>query len=303
MQPSRIRTRLLAAGLALLALYASVAPARASTNLRSGLAEVARDIAKLLKSRGFDSIAVGQFTGPANFPTSSGPGIAKTLSEELEKAGVAVKQRAKLGIRGQYLVTQAPLEPGAKEQFLAVRLKGTVEDEFGKVITDFSFDRTIQGEAAFTGVMGTTVDLDPARRNRDLPPDRERDQKLRDSLSKPRVHLTGSLVSASATSPYAVEILVNGKPQPARDDEGLAFVQINRGDTYAVRLINRSQHEAAVALAIDGLSVFTFSEIRQTRGEKKGQPLYSRVLVPAQGSTLIQGWHKNNKVSDSFLVT
>src|SRR5262249_48632163 len=148
------------------------------------------------------------------FPTSSGPGIAKTLSEELEKAGVAVKQRAKLGIRGQYLVTQAPLEPGAKQQFLAVRLKGTVEDEFGKIITDFSFDRTIQGEAAFTGVMGTTVDLDPNRRTRDVPRDRDRDQKLRDSLGKPQVHVAGSLVSASPTVPTRSKSSSTARPSP-----------------------------------------------------------------------------------------
>src|SRR5687767_5563747 len=48
--------------------------------LQRGLTDVAQNLKKLLNGRGEQGIAVGQFTGPPNFPTSGGPGIVKALS-------------------------------------------------------------------------------------------------------------------------------------------------------------------------------------------------------------------------------
>jgi hypothetical protein len=91
-------------------------------------------------------------------------------------------------------------------------------------------------------------------------------------------------------------------------------VPIQRGETYAVRLINDSDLEAAVQLRIDGLSMFSFSELRQpgkirdkmgmlVENPKKGEPLYSVVILAPKRDAVIPGWHVNNKKSDSFLVT
>jgi hypothetical protein len=57
-----------------------------------------------------------------------------------------------------------------------------------------------------------------------------------------------------------------------------------------------------VQLTIDGLSLFTFSELRHAEGPRKGRPLYSRVICP-RGSCVIRGWHITNEKSDAFLVT
>src|SRR5438105_1355863 len=91
----------LLASLTLAALLAGTASARATADLRSELADVAKNIKQLLDGRNEDSIAVGQFTGPPNFPTSAGPGITQVLTEELQKVGIQVKQRANLGIKGE----------------------------------------------------------------------------------------------------------------------------------------------------------------------------------------------------------
>ena len=51
------------------------------------------------------------------------------------------------------------------------------------------------------------------------------------------------------------------RPRAAsKDEDGFAFLKINRDEIYAVKLINDSPHDAAVTLTIDGLSVFAFSE-------------------------------------------
>jgi hypothetical protein len=79
---------------------------------------------------------------------------------------------------------------------------------------------------------------------------------------------------------------------------------VPRGKAYAVRLINEAPFEAAVQLRIDGLSMFTFSELRQPNGE----PKYTAVILPPHkdgkpGEAIIRGWHVNNEVSDKFVVT
>jgi len=294
---SLLSTRLLSPALAVAVLLIGPLPARANPEMRKELAEVAKSLKQLLDGQNEDAIAVGQFQGPANFPTSAGPGIAQMLTEELQKLGKTVKARAKYGVKGEYRATEIPSESEPRLKLLAVKIKGTVEDEFGKVITDFSFERTVKSESAFVELMGAPVDLPPS-----LLPEK-RDKRLRESLTKPHTHLAGTRISASDDANYAIELLVNGKPRAAKDDDGLAFVKIDRGETYAVRLINNSDLEAGVHLAIDGLNVFTFSELRLKEGPKKGEPQYSVWIVPPKSSVLIKGWHRNNEVSDSFLVT
>ena len=60
----------------LLLLVGRVAPAPAAENLRLELAEVAKDIKKLLDARKDTAIAIGAFAGPAHFDSSAGPAIA-----------------------------------------------------------------------------------------------------------------------------------------------------------------------------------------------------------------------------------
>ena len=289
--------RLFLPTLAVLLCLTWARPARASAELRKELTEVAKDIKQLLDGRGEQTIAVGQFTGPPNFPTSSGPGIAEILSEELQKLGVTVKARAKLGVKGEYLVTEVPDPNDVTAKFLAVRLKGTVEDGFGKVINDFSFERTVKGEEAVVQLLGTPVEL-PS----DGTP-KQRDKKIRESYAEPKANVAGGRVCGGPGGKFAIEVLVNDKPREAREEDGLAYVKIDRGEAYAVKLINDSDLEMAVRLTIDGLSWFAFSELRHKDGPHKGEPLYSVVYVKPHGSVVIRGWHRNNEVSDSFLVT
>ena len=258
---------------------------------------MAKNLKQLLDGRGEDSIAVGQFTGPATFPTSAGPGIAQMLAEELKKLGKSVKVRAKFGVKGQYLVTEVPSDEEPKRKVIAIKLKGSVEDEFGKVLADFNFERMLKGESTFTELMGASLDLSPKLAQE------KRNKKLRDALTQPRTHIQGSRVYGSAEGKCGIELIVEGTPRTPKEDEGLAYAKINRGETYAVRLINDSDLEMAANLSIDGLNVFTFSELRHQDGPKKGEAVYSVWIVPPKSSLVVRGWHRNNETSDSFQVT
>ena len=61
--------------LVLSGLLLSPSPTQATPELRQELTKIAANVAKLLNGRNETAIAIGEFTGPANLPTSSGPAI------------------------------------------------------------------------------------------------------------------------------------------------------------------------------------------------------------------------------------
>jgi hypothetical protein len=283
--------------LSLIFFIGSTSPLRGSDALRQGLSELAKDVKRLMERRGEGALAVGQFTGPASFPATAGPGIAQLLTEELQKLGVAVRPRAQLGVKGEYLAKQIPAVDGQNIKQLAVLVKARLEDQLGNTVTEIQLERTIPSDEAVLQVMGTSVQLNTAD------PATERIKKILASYVRPQTGISGSRISAAPGSRFAIELLVNGQPRGPREDNGLAFVQIDRGERYAVRLINDSDREMAVRLTIDGLSMYAFSELRHTDGPKLGEPLYNYVILRPQSSALIEGWHRTNDRSDSFLVT
>jgi hypothetical protein len=266
--------------------------AHASDNLRREMAEVARNLKKLLDARSEDSIAVGQFKGASHLPSSSGPSITKVLSEELQKLGVNVKTRGvNLEVEGEYTDVE-----DEKTRQLAAMLKGRVLDRTGAVITEF--ERGIFGDAAIASVLGLTTQLAPSGGVE------ARDRQLREGIDHPSAYVAGGRVAASAESPYALEVLVKSagpyRARPPKIEDGLAYVPIARGELYAVGLINDSPNDTAVTLTIDGINVFAFSDLRDPQN---GQPRYTQWIIPAKTRGEIIGWHRTNQASDTFQVT
>jgi hypothetical protein len=253
--------------------------------LRPSLADMAKQVARLLAGQNEDAIAVGAFTGPSHTPASAGPGIKRVFIEELEKQKVHVRNRAKLEIKGDYRDVM-----DKNSQVLALRLKATVLDNQGEALV--VLDKKIEDRDVLAQVLGLTRS-DPGA---GLTPQKE-STELKKRMDEPRVDLTDTRVRADRRSPYAVEILTKerGQYQPVRAaaNEGFAFVPLGKSQVFAVKLINDSDHDAAVELTLDGLSMFAFSE-------NKG---YRHILVPKKSNTLIKGWHRNNMLSDEFVIT
>jgi hypothetical protein len=273
---------------------------RTAGDLDDALSQAARRIKQLLDTRRETSIAVGHFTGPANFPSSAGPGIVKGLSEALQKLGVTVKPRANLGISGTYRCVEEkhpgpparPVPAGAGKGPLALHLKIRVEDDSGTVLVEL--EQKIVREETISMVLGLTFQ---ARMGQEY--HATQDGLLRESLTQPRSYIAGTRALAGPDSPFAVEVLVRRpgersyEPRAPRDEDGLAFVPIERGEVYAVRLINQADHDAAVSLTIDRLSMFAFSEKRGAQ----------QVIVPPRSSSTIVGWHRTDRESNEFQVT
>jgi hypothetical protein len=260
-------------------------PARGAEDLDKEMALVARGIKQLLDGRGQDAIAVGEFTGPARAASSGGAGIKHALIGQLEKMGVRVSRRAELEVKGDYLDVE-----DQKTRMTALRLKARVIDRSGNEITHF--DRGLFDLTTIATLIGLTATL-PADA-----PDEKRNALVTGAIDNPTIHLAGTRIDAGRGSPYAIEILVKTgsdyRPRgAARDDDGFAFLKIRRDEIYAVKLINDSAHDAAVTLTIDGLNVFAFSENTN----------YTHWMIPPRQTLTVPGWHRTNKVSDSFQVT
>ena len=295
-----MRLRPIITGLALCLLLLRPQFAQSSQEMRRELGELAKGIKGYLDSRNAESIAMGQFTGPANFPTSAGPGLVQVLTEELQKLKVSVKTRAEYGLKGEYRLTEVPAEnmddARLGKKVLALKIQAAIEDSFGNKQLDVDFQRTIRGADGVAGMVGLTASLDP--RGTEV----ERDRELRKQLTDPKPSIKTSVIRSRPDSPCGIELIVNDQPREATEKDGLAYVGITRGETYGVRVFNDSDQEMAVQLQIDGLSMYCFSEVRYTEGPRKGDPRYTAVIIAPRKSVTIYGWRVNNEKTDKLMV-
>ena len=184
----------------------------------------------------------------------------------------------------------------------AIQIKAKIEDRRGELVVELD-SRGLFSLTTIAALVGlTTVTPQAASREQ---AEKRLDQAL-DKVQSPCLAGTRiTPVQDGATLPYSIEILVGPDPGQAKpdlknyapraatlDQDGLAFLKINRGEVYAVKVKNDSKFDAAVTLTIDGLSMYSFSDNKN----------YVVVFVHAGKSGIIPGWHRTNDVSDSFQV-
>ncbi len=283
---TRMARMLLLAGLLPALLSLTAGRAEASESLRRQMGGFARDIKKFLSGRGETAVSLGEFMGPPQLAANPGPGLALMLAQELEKVGVVLKSRSRLGLSGEFRdVTDE------QSRQLAVELKVKVVDRSNRPLQVFS-----------AGVLDAADIAQLTGANAYLPPgtDAERNRQLGRALENPQVFVRGSRVYSIAGRPYAVEVLIGRAARRPQLSEGLPFVGITRGEMYAIRLTNNSDKEAAVQLTVDGINVFAFNEDPEPDGRVRKD---YRVLIAPRGTALVQGWYRANAKSDSFQVT
>ena len=110
-------------------------------------------------------------------------------------------------------------------------------------------------------------------------------------------------------APFAVELLKsplpNGEEAPDQDSydpikpilspQGDVFAEVSRGEAYALRIYNNSDHEIAARVLIDGISFMHFSEARESRGDYW--------IISSGEIAKLFGWHKDDETVESFLVS
>jgi hypothetical protein len=278
-----------------LALFQPMASATAHAEVKTvgTFDEVVRDAAEeIVKITKDESISIGQFT-PTLLPDSnSGPAIGELLKKAIEtlKPGI-IRREAAFEVKGDYELTENPEAKKLKAISITFRIISRANRERKTLeLTRHVDDNTSIGRLLNVG--GHVPEKG----------DRETRNKTLEKLSnKPQAFIDPahpSLVSSSSNCPFAVEIMAargseSPGPRTAKlDENGLAFVMVERGEVYEINIHNKSSEETAVQIFIDGLSVFQFSEDRFTH------------FIVAPGEQAIVGWHKSfkDKRFDSFLV-
>lgn len=268
----------------------------AADSLRGEMDRLAQDVKEVITKRGGGSIAVGGFGEPAGALGSSSPSIQLQLRAALEAQNVkVVSDGFDFQVTGTYI---GKVDEGMQ----GVRINALLSDSQGSVLQ--LFHRDLFGQESVPRMLGISVHS-PAKA-----PDAAKHQVFREKLADPDVHLNGTQIRTVAESPYAVELLVKRqsakgevdnaggvagyqvvRPSVATDPSGKGrpFVPVEKGEVFAIRLINDSAHDAAVNLSLDGINCFQFSEIKSTYW-----------IIPPKSNIVALGWHKNNNTSIEF---
>jgi hypothetical protein len=274
-------------------LFPSVSLAR--DPLRCEMKAVSEELRDYFAGRRIKDLAVGDVSNAdPTTPATSGPGIRQLLIEELGRAELKVKLIADVGLTVTYRARKIPLRNNRRAEHVVVDMRFTAsfntdnsqEDILSYRVENDEANRHILGLTAFNTEKGAA-----------------REQQTVAAYTKPRASLDGTAILAGDKAPFGVEVLVDDKPITPKDEDGFGQVALKRDQTYAVRLINRSPLDMAVRLSVDGFNMFAFSELRQDDGPYKGAPLYDMVLVPANGSLTIPGWHRTDATADKFQIT
>jgi hypothetical protein len=181
---------------------------------------------------------------------------------------------------------------------LEVFIESTLKNQRGReqarlltpIITDEQETLTLFGVSAD---LPTQVTPQQAAENKTV--ETVRAETVVAAIDQPQIFINEGIVKATAESPYAIEVLIAGQPTPAESREGTAFVQIQKEQIYAVRLINNSDEDVGVTLAIDGVNTLEFSQ----------NPAYRQLgkwVVGARSTGIVTGWHILGNQSHSFQV-
>jgi hypothetical protein len=249
-------------------------------------------VAKLqetLKEKKQAEVTLRSFAGPEEAAVQAGPGITKSIGDEFTANGIKVVAESPWSVAGNYRVLRGDNKvlQGARLQFELRHGKELVKEEHCDVdFLDDEFRADTDGSKVLAPFLGLTGELSPDANLK------ARLKQCQAMLDEPKAFVAGSRIAPAAESPYALEVVVDDAARPAELKQGRAYVELKKGERYAIRVHNQSEHPTAVTLTIDGLSLFAFSA-------KK----YRHVVVPAKRSGMIYGWFRTPELADSFEVT
>jgi hypothetical protein len=263
---------------------------------RAALREIAADIKNILKKiQGVNgaapAVAIGAFSGSVDIAGSAGPGIQTILAEELLNTNVPININAyRYEISGRYDAIRHPGNPKLQVIKLTVSL---TERDSGEPLADRPTRFVLPEDVDVPAMQGAIISGPPLSTPNAI------SAAIDCAKTTPQFKVAGSELQGK-TGSYAIEILVkeNGRyvPRPIKVEPNGPLkerptVSLRDAEIYGVRLINKSNIEAAVELRIDGINSFGFSTSKATHW----------LLAPCSQID-IPGWHADDKKSIEFKV-
>ncbi|MDA1015004.1 MAG: hypothetical protein O3A00_11210 [Planctomycetota bacterium] len=292
--------------LLLLAVVAIPCPAQASPEMQEMMGRLAERVLATTKG---DPVTVGVFSPTGLAGSTSGIGINAALTDELNrKKPGSVRADAKFEVKGDYAFAQTrdPLHGGLK----VIKLTWKIFDKkFAEVVDSGDAPFILHHTRTIAEITQVSGPISPNGSKQ------KRNQELDKHRQRPKTFIHGpgdTLIASSAGKPYTVQISV--KPfkdhkkhtavaRKATDEDGAAFVDIKRDELYEVTVFNHTNVVTAVALVVDGIDVFHFTQDRvfASKADKIGRPAYSHFILRPNSSRTIVGWHNTVKGDDNYL--
>lgn len=264
-------------------------------SLEEAAKKVAAKIADMLTNVTTDQrrIWVRAFEAPDGYNV----GISSLIAEELSKVhNFKLAKGSETAIQVSGTLTRIPLDKEAP-------LEGVT------ILTRVKLPNQKKADEFEIGVMNLAQSIPIALPTAVIlsPPGQESPVK-----TEPTV-IGGTEVRPAAESPYGIEILVESPKgtiefksgdgtqtykyavREISIDDKRPKINLNKGEKYAVRVHNRTSHDALVGIQIDGLSSFALSESDAAR-------TWRGYFLGAGKSGIIRGYYKNSEKSYAFLV-
>ena len=280
-------------------------------SLEHEIDSAASTITEKMVAQNLESLRVDSFVS-VNESANSGPGIRQLFLGKFSKLNDAraaesrpavrmVDAESSASVSAEIELIDDPFDKGRPKR-LAHRITFNVYDRFDQEL--FIVEVLVTRLTDLVEIEAATVSI-PLESDT-----REAHRVLRGALQEPGYFVNGARVKSGEDSPYSVEVatksaLASGDspavPRKAStQDASIPRVPIAIGETYELTFYNESKTEVAIAISIDGLDVFTFSEDRQ---QDTGRPRFSHFVVAPESSITIPGWHKtvDPERSDNFL--
>ncbi len=249
-------------------------------------------------------ISVGSFSGPNS--SSAGARISQALRLHL-------KGKCEIAEVGGYSVTGSFM--GEKQQGkFAIIIEAEIKNELGSKVQSLRRKVVTALDEGLAFFAPSSIDLSKkvAEASPSKPANEQAEkssqvatEKLISSIVKPQVHLDDrkkTIMRPSADSPYGIEICIKQrdgsyKPLEVSNVNGIAKVDLDPKDIYAVTLVNDSPRYVGCRLTIDGINMFALSDVP---AYKTGNTIMS--LEPRK-KFRIKGWHHTNDHSFEFKIT
>ena len=323
---------LFAAPLAFSATPLEKPASKTDSSIAKAMSKVAAKVKEILAEldRSDNYIVISDFVSRGKSKSSGGIEIGRQLSKSLEGMGVAVSGEGDeyTEISGHFRIVEGKADPADDFDSLGVDITVEFYDEHANPLK-MNVMKASGGPAAGVethenvaehkgqdhpdhqepvyeeepAVIGLTVYAEDALAVSGVSyevapnlPVKEKAKQIVQQYKKPHTKAAGTQVRGD--EPFGVEILVNehGKLVPrspvlqGKD----AFVELQKGDEYVVRIYNDADFHVTCGVSIDGVSVFT---------DRVDGPNDARFQVKPHSSRKVNGWYfhsGNGKVYNDF---
>lgn len=276
---------------AALCFLGAACSSRADELLDQGLAKMAKEIKTFLSEEKLPlEVVVGDFSGVPKLKSSGGVEISRSIKLQLEMAGLTVRDDANTQIMGRFKVIEKPQHPDDEFDSLALEIVAQILDGDGNELAELPIRVFGSVVLQISGAPGMEIPQDL--------PEEKRQTKLIEQFKSPPTRTEQGKAKPTATSPFAVEILVvkgnQLQKRPATlDEQNRANVDLQQGEEYVVRLHNAATFEAAVTLTIDGVDMFV---------DAADAPSNSRIIVAPGKHADVPGWYISKTNSKAFEI-